>query len=324
MTAGLTGERRQDISADRLEQAARAAWLYYVGGRTQDEIAGQLNISRQAAQRLVSLAVAEKLIKFRLDHPVAGCMALGEEMIARYGLRFCEVVPSDRATPAALPALAAACASFLERWLSQRVPLVLGLSTGRTLRAAVDEVSTMQVPHHKVVSLCGTMGVDGRAGSPEPVVRLAERTGAQCYPMPAPVIAATVEERRLFQAQRPFLALKALFAQARFALVGVGEIAWQCPLHASGFVTDAELTGLMEAGAVGEIAGWSFDQAGRLIDTPLNERVNGLLPCAPGVMAVGASAGPRKVAAIRAAIGGALLQGLFTDEATARAVMDGA
>ena len=314
----------KDAPSDRLEQAARAAWLYYVGGRTQDEIAAQLNISRQAAQRLVSLAVSEKLIKFRLDHRVAGCMELGAAVIARHRLRFCEIVPTDRAVPEARPALAAAAADFLERWLAQRVPLVLGLSTGRTLRAVVDEVSTMDVPHHKVVSLCGTMGVDGRAGSVEPVVRLAERTGAQCYPMPAPVIAATPEERRLFQAQRPFLALKALFAQARFALVGVGEIGWQCPLHESGFVTDAELTALMAAGAVGELAGWSFDQAGRLVDSPMIERVNGLLPCAPGVLAVGVSAGPRKVAAIRAALRGNFLQGLFTDEATARALMDDA
>ena len=54
----------------RLDLAARAAWLYYIAGNTQDEIAGKLNISRQAVQRLVAVAVAEKLIKFRLDHPL--------------------------------------------------------------------------------------------------------------------------------------------------------------------------------------------------------------------------------------------------------------
>src|SRR3712207_7609151 len=53
-----------------LDQAARAAWLYYIAGNTQDEIAHKLNVSRQAVQRLVSLAVSEKLIKFRLDHPI--------------------------------------------------------------------------------------------------------------------------------------------------------------------------------------------------------------------------------------------------------------
>ena len=51
----------------RLDLAARAAWLYYVRGRTQDEIAAELNVSRQNAQRLVALAGSEGLVKFRLD-----------------------------------------------------------------------------------------------------------------------------------------------------------------------------------------------------------------------------------------------------------------
>ena len=42
----------------KLDLAARAAWLYYVAGKRQDEIAAQLNVSRQAVQRLVSLASA--------------------------------------------------------------------------------------------------------------------------------------------------------------------------------------------------------------------------------------------------------------------------
>ncbi|MEP1879691.1 MAG: helix-turn-helix domain-containing protein, partial [Roseibium sp.] len=45
----------------RLDDAARAGWLYYVAGNTQDEIARKLGISRQTAQRLVSLAVSERL-----------------------------------------------------------------------------------------------------------------------------------------------------------------------------------------------------------------------------------------------------------------------
>ncbi len=320
MERGATGRRSGGVA--RLDQAARAAWLYYVAGRTQDEIAFQLGVSRQVAQRLVSLAVTEKLIKFRLDHPVAGCMRLGEALTARYGLRYCEIVPSDETTPDALPALATAGAALLERWLQQKAPAVLALSTGRTLRAIVNEVSSLDVPQHKVMSLCGTMGVDGRAGSPEPVIRLAERTGAQCYPMPAPVVAATVEERASFQAQRPFLTLAALLAQARCVLVGLGDIAWQAPLHASGFISDHDLGMLIEAGAVGEVAGWSFDAGGRLVDSPVNARVNGLRPPAdPATLTVAVAAGPRKVAALRAAIEGGLVGGTITDEATARTIL---
>ena len=70
------GMARTNGGGNRLDDAARAGWLYYVAGNTQDEIARKLGVSRQSAQRLVSLAVSEKLIKFRLDHPIARCMEL--------------------------------------------------------------------------------------------------------------------------------------------------------------------------------------------------------------------------------------------------------
>ena len=45
--------------AVRLDDAARAGWLYYVAGNTQDEIARKLGVSRQSAQRLVAMAVSD-------------------------------------------------------------------------------------------------------------------------------------------------------------------------------------------------------------------------------------------------------------------------
>src|SRR5215470_10673512 len=79
----------------RLDDAARAGWLYYVAGRTQDEIASAMGISRQSAQRLVSLAVAERLVKVRLDHPIAACLELAQALRQRFDLKHVEVVPSD-------------------------------------------------------------------------------------------------------------------------------------------------------------------------------------------------------------------------------------
>jgi len=312
--------RLRASSAERLEQAARAAWLYYIGGRTQDEIAAALAISRQAAQRLVSLALTEKLIKFRVDHPIAACMALGEALTARYGLRSCEVVPAAGA--GGLASVAVAGARMLERWFAQRVPLTLGVSTGRTLRAIAAELPPMTAPQHKVFSLCGIIAPNGRAIAAEPVMQLAERTGAQCFPMPLPVVVATVEERAQLQAQRAYHTLQALFAESRTLMVGVGHVGWQSPIHASGCITDAELTALIEAGAVGEIAGWAFDAAGQLIAGRVNDRVTGLaIAPDPTRLVIGVGAGAAKLPALRAAMLGGLVSGLVTDEPTAAALL---
>jgi DNA-binding transcriptional regulator LsrR (DeoR family) len=306
---------------ERLEQAARAAWLYYIGGRTQDEIASELRVSRQAAQRLVSLALAEKLIKFRVDHPIAACMALGEALVAEHALHYCEVVPSA-GSAGGLASVAVAGARYLERWFSQKQPLVLAISTGRTLRAIAAELSPLDAPQHKVMSLCGIIAPDGRAIAAEPVMRLAERTGAQCYPMPLPVVVNSVAERELLQSQAGFHRLRVLLGEARCVMVGVGHIGWQSPLHAGGVITDAELAELIEAGAVGEIAGWSFDAAGRILRGGVNDRATGLsVQSGAERLTVAVGGGAAKVPALRAALHGRLVNALITDEPTASAIL---
>src|SRR5260370_36072918 len=87
--------RKADDEDVRLDEAARAGWIYCVAGNTQDEIARKLGISRQAAQRLVSLAISERLIKVRLDHPIARCIELAAALKLRYDPRFCEVAPTE-------------------------------------------------------------------------------------------------------------------------------------------------------------------------------------------------------------------------------------
>lgn len=322
-----------DVEADpdrsrpsiRQQQALRAAWLYYVAGRTQDEIAAQLAISRQSAQRLVSRAVAEKLIRFRFDHPLAACMELGERLSERFGLRYCSVVPTLRAAGDDHAAIAIAGAQYLEHWFAQRPPLVIGFSTGRTLRAIAEEMAPIEAPQHKVFSVCGTIAWNGRAGWYEPVMRVVERTGAQFFPMPMPVVVETLAERDLVQTQRPYRTLSELALQARCLMVGIGHIGWQAPLHLGGFITDLELTALIEAGAVGEIGGRSYDAAGQFIEHPVNARVITLpLADAAGCVRVGVGGGPAKVVALRGALKGGLINGLITDEATAVAVLGNA
>src|SRR5690242_13146118 len=137
-SADFAAAARRDRLSDRLELAARAAWLYYIAGRKQDEVAQQLNVSRQTAQRLIALAVAEKLIRFRFDHPIATSMELALRLTERFGLVRCDVVPSDPSGDA-VAGIAIAGAQYLERLLAQPAPLVIALSTGRTLRAICAE-----------------------------------------------------------------------------------------------------------------------------------------------------------------------------------------
>ena len=264
----------------RLEQAARAAWLYYVGGRTQDEVAGQLNISRQAAQRLISLALSEKLIKFRFDHPIGPRMETAEALSRRFGLTVCEIVPTMGNATTTLASVAIAGAQFVEKWLAQRAPLVWGWEPAA--RCVRSPMSFRRSLHRstRYSRFAARILPMGRAIALDPVLRLAERSGAQCYSLPSPVIAATVEEREMLQKQQPYTTVRHLISQARCMLVGIGAVGWREALHVDGVVSDAELTELIEEGAVGEITGWSYDASGKLLGGAINDRVAGLWPLA--------------------------------------------
>ncbi len=306
----------------KLDQAAHAAWLYYIAENTQEEIAAKLNVSRQAAQRLVALAVSEKLIKFRLDYPLSECIALAESLRDRFGLSLCEVVPNSLGSGETFNGISVCAATHLEAYLVAKTPTILAFSTGRTLRTTIEQIPSMHQPQHKIVSILGNMSQDGRAGRHEIVVRLSEQVDAQAYLVPMPVVAKSAEERNLLQKQRSFVTVKALSAQAKATFVGISPISWNAPLHQHGFIDDEELAELIELKAVGEIAGWAYDQQGVLIQGGTNSRVTSIpLEQPPLRLTIGVAGGTKKAEAILAALHGKLINGLITDEPAAQAIL---
>lgn len=306
---------RQDNSATRLDDAARAGWLYYVAGNTQEEIAAKMGISRQTAQRLVSLSVSEGLIKVRLDHPIGRCLDLAQRLTDRFGLVQCEVVPSDPASGSTTIGVAEAGAAEIERYLKSTDPIVMAIGTGRTLKAAIEQLQPMDCRHHKVVSLTGNIAPDGSAAFYNVIFNVADTVKARSFPMPLPVIASSAKERQLLHTQAMIEATLTLAAQAQITFVGVGHLGPDAPLLLDGFITEAEHAELLRAGAVGEICGWTFDAAGELIPGLTNDRVaSAPIPKGPVIaLAMGRS----KATSIRAALKSGLANGVITDEATA-------
>ncbi|GLQ08400.1 DNA-binding transcriptional regulator [Devosia yakushimensis] len=313
---------KTDSPSTRLDDAARAGWLYYVAGNTQEEIAAKLGISRQSAQRLVSLSVSEGLIKVRLDHPIGRCMDLAARLKSRFALDLVEIVPSDPASTSTTIGLAEAAAAEIERWLKRTDPIVMAIGTGRTLKAAIEQLMPMECPHHKVVSLTGNIAPDGSAAFYNVIFNVADTVKARSFPMPLPVIASSAREREMLHTQPMIRDTLALAAQANVTFVGVGEIGPDAPLYLDGFITDDELKALQKAGAVGEICGWSFDADGKLIEGLTNERVaSAPIPSREHSLVVAIAMGRKKLPGIRATLNRRLVNGIITDETTAEGLL---
>ncbi len=310
-----------DPSTD--DQAARAAWLYYVGGLTQDHIAAEMGVSRQRAQRLVSRAVAAGLIHVRLNHHLATCQSLEAALRERFGLVRCRVMPGLGPDRDPVRAIAPAAAEEMERVLRERRSLVIALGTGRALRGMVEALAPVEAPQHRLVSLLGNIAPDGSASYFEVIMRLAEKVHAPHYPMPVPVMADTPSENAVLQSLGAVRKVRELAQTADVTFVGIGQMTDDAPLLTDGFLTPGELREIQAVGAAGEIAGWIFDGEGRYLDLAINQRMTGVRvpPTGPDRPVIAIAAGEVKIVAATAALKSGIINGLVTDEPTAIGIL---
>jgi len=305
----------------KLEDAARAGWLYYVAGKSQDEIARQMRISRQSAQRLVALSVSAGLIKMRLEHPLAACMTLAAQLQETFGLSTCEVVPSAENSSTSTAGLAQAGAAEMERYLKGAEPQVVAYGTGRVLRACADELSVMDCPQHKIVSLVGNIADDGSASRYD-VAACGRKNWCCALPYAAAGYCGSAAEKINWHNLPNVAKVQTLAAQADVVFVGIGQLGTQSPLHDDGFIIESELAALETQGAAGEIISWIYNQDGIILDCCVNTRVTSTpLSTFEYKPTIGIAAVEGKVAAIRGALRAGLINGLITNEYTARRLL---
>ncbi|MFB0975525.1 MAG: sugar-binding domain-containing protein, partial [Tolumonas sp.] len=207
----------------KLDQAARAAWLYYVAGRTQNEIADILGVSRQAAQRLVALASEQQIVGVSISHPIAECMDLAASLKKRFGLHECHVVPSAGLDDVSIGRLIAVCgAEVMMHYLRSEKALTVAVGSGRALRAAIDALPDMDRPQHTCVSLIGAIASDGSCTRYDVPLRMAEKTQGKYFILPAPMFADSNEDGALWRSHRIYQAVIDKAEQADVAFIGIG------------------------------------------------------------------------------------------------------
>jgi DNA-binding transcriptional regulator LsrR (DeoR family) len=315
----LTSESMLDAEAGL---AARAAWLYFAGGLTQAEIASRLSVPTTKAHRLIARANRDGLVRVFIDGPIIECVALEEALAARYGLGFCRVAPDLDEGALPLKALGLAGAAFLRSALERGEDAVIGVGHGRTLAAVVDHLPSTPA-NVRFVSFLGGLTRKFAANPFDVIHRLAERTGAEAYFMPVPAFANTAEDKAVLLAQVGIADVLKLAEAATLVIAGIGEVDDANFLTTVGCVGPEEIAELKRAGARGEVLGHYFDAEGGEVVTDLTARATSMpADRLAGRRLVAIAGGPAKTQAMHAVLSSGLVQGLITDEATARRLVE--
>lgn len=320
------------VVGDETENMVRAAWYYFIGGLNQSEVADRLGLSRIKVNRLIAQARAEGHVHIRITHPSARILDIEARLAEAYKLPFCRVVPSLAEGGAATGDIAAAdrravgiaAADVLANEVSRQPDGIFGIGWGNTVADMVAQFAGVEAPRAKFVSVMGSLTRNAASNPLESVHRLAELTGGEGYFLPAPYMADTVEDKKVFLAQRTVKDTLALAARADLCLVGVSEVASTSFLLTQRLLTADEHERARLAGAVGSFTGLFFDAQGRIVECDVNDRRIGLEPAdlkKRRVIAV--ASGAEKEAAVKGALAGRFFAGLVLDEALARALLPG-
>jgi DNA-binding transcriptional regulator LsrR (DeoR family) len=234
------------------------------------------------------------------------------------------VVPVDSDTSEEIDRkLAVAGAQVMERYLNEEKPMVVAVGSGRTLKAAVDQIAQLDRPQHRLVSMVGAIAQDGSSNRYDVALHISEKTGGKHFLLPAPLLADSEAERAQWCNHRLYRIVESLTSEADVAFVGIGNVGPHCPLHEDGFITAAEVKELMQHKAVAEMLGLPIDATGAHVESSTGQRVTSVaLDSPPRRPTIGFAGGERKRDAVIAVLKGGWLSGLVTDERVARAALE--
>jgi len=302
----------------------RAAWLYYVHGKGQEEVARNLKVSRFKVTRLLAQAREAGIVKISIQHETGETLALGDWLAARYGLTECVLTPyfedevaslaDEAADRLARRSVAIAAANYLNRCLQQAGPLTVGLGSGRTMTALADAFDPAPKSDARFVSIVGSLTRHATASTFEVVQRMAQACGGEGHFLPAPFVTDTEADHVVIMNQQMVRDALALARRADLYVVSFGECTPEAYLFKHRLAAAADLTEARAAGAVCDMAGKFFDADGRLADCSLNRRTAGVaLDDLDGRELVVLAAGRGKVAALRALLKTGLVDRLIVD-----------
>jgi len=300
----------------------RAAWLHYGMGLTQGEVAARLGTTNGKAHRLIARANRLGVVHVSIDGQITACVALEEQIAARYRLDFCRVAPDLGEDVLPLTTLGLAGARFLRQTFESGGHAVIGFGNGRTLAACVNRLPHLDIKGVKLVSLLG--GFTRRyAATPFDVLhRLADRTGAEAYVLPVPMYANSAEDRLVLLEQPGIGSVFEMGISSTLRVVGIGAMEPGSSTLSAGMVEEEETNEAKRAGGVGEMLGHIFGPSGKVVETDLSARTLSMpVDSVRSQKTVAVAGGKLKTGAILSVLASGLLSGLITDERTATQIV---
>jgi DNA-binding transcriptional regulator LsrR (DeoR family) len=301
----------------------KAARLYYEEGRSQNEIATTLQVSRSSVSRMLTAARERGIVRIQINDPAGRDLELEGELSERFGLRDCRVA-EVRGVDRPLGRVGELGA----RWLLERLKpgQRIGVSWGHGVQAVVRQIPDEGGQDVEVLPLVGGLSAVDSAISGEELVRdLADRVGGRFQRLLAPAVLTSRAARDVLLAEPAVQSTLDAARRAQVAVVGIGSVGYgsSAALLAAMNLSGAERADFDAALPVGDVCARFFDAEGRAVTGAVDDRVLavslGDLTAIPTV--AGVAVGAEKVRGVLGALRAKVLDVLLCDSGLARGLL---
>lgn len=310
--------KRANHPSDRA--VAEVAWLYYVKGLNQNEIAQKLGLSRPTIITYLKIARDRKLMDVKISGVHFSVNTLADALQEEFQLDRVFVVPTEGNSHDALVQVTEVAAHYLPDFVAPGD--VLGVSWGQTLSLVSERVPWWPIADLTVRQLIGSMANPVLPTSESCTTEIARRLSAHCVNLNAPAVCSDAALAQGLKSE-PIIAkqLNAL-ADCNKAIFSLSPCTFDSHLVQFQIASAEDISAYVDKGAVGIIVGRFINADGDPVMGDLDARLFGAdhetLRKMSGLLV---ASDVSKAEATRAALRGGYVSSLVIEEALAQAVM---
>ncbi|NLW40671.1 MAG: sugar-binding transcriptional regulator [Tissierellia bacterium] len=307
---------------NKKRRLAEIAYMYYIDGMSQNEIAREYSISRSMVSTMLSEARAKGIVKIQIEDADLYCFDLQKKMEKIFGIKKVIIVPRlSKQESNLLYQLADGCIDYLNQVIEDN--MTIAVSWGRTLYQIANRIRSKGKSNLTISPLVGGIGNEMNMYHSNVICDImANNLGGNSLGLYAPVFVSNKEVKDVIFKDKSINKVIETSRNSDIAIVSIGNIL-SSVMREIGTLSEEDVSKLLELGAIGDVNTFFIDRDGRVVESHLSERTIALtideLKKIPKIIAV--AGGLEKTEAIHAALKGKLMDVLITDEEVAKGIL---
>lgn len=297
------------------------AWLYYIKGMNQADIAQKMNLSRPTVIAHLKTARSAGIVSIKLDPIHYRLNDLSDRLMDTFSLAQAHVVPRDGLSGMALTEkVSEVGAHLLPKFLQSGDSI--GVAWGQTLACVAKAMPHWPIPDLVVRQLIGSMGNPTLMTAESCTTDIARSLDAQCINLNTPAVVSSNELANKLQ-QEPIISQQLdSLKSCNKSIFSLSLCTAESHVVQFNVATASEVEEYVRRGAVCNFVGRFLDAKGKQVDGPLDNRVFAAkiddLRAMEGMMII---AGAKKAEATLAALRGNFVSWLVIDDRLAAQVL---